>query len=166
MKLFVALRKGKLTAYGILYDKVKDGFDSSAWNNKEAWSALGDDDDNEGDESDEFDTIKFNSLYSEDMFLNESKVQKIPASHWRFEGVSWKLGKIRSPEGRYVYVHFDFNELIEVFEESEPEYIKIERRDGCLFYGDVANLTILKNQSQILFQFKILKNFVRNSSRF
>lgn len=32
--------------------------------------------------------------------------------------------------------------------------------------GDVANLTILKNQSQILFQFKILKNFVRNSSRF
>ena len=33
-------------------------------------------------------------------------------------------------------------------------------------FGDVANLTILKNQSQILFQFKILKNFVRNSSRF
>ena len=37
---------------------------------------------------------------------------------------------------------------------------------GIFFDGDVANLTILKNQSQILFQFKILKNFVRNSSRF
>ena len=129
--LFLALKKGTVSAYGIFYDKMKPGYSLPQWNDDDAWESLN---------SDEHSYVrKVYDLYSEDMFLDEQKVQRIPASCWRFEGIEWIGGKIRSPEGRYLFVHFDFNELIEVFEESEPEFITIERRNGWLFYDDEAD---------------------------
>lgn len=150
-ELFIALRKGEITAYGIFFDKVKEGYASSQWNDKKAWDSVGDDEDDEDDSSDDAvdNSGKIHGLYSEDMFLNEKKVQKIPASYWRFEGVSWQFGKMRCPEGRYVYIHFDFNNIIEVFKEAEPEYVTVEKRNGHLFYiteDDKSDQRIIKKK--------------------
>jgi hypothetical protein len=91
-------------------------------------------------------------LYSEDIFLNEKKVQKIPASNWEFEGIKWDEGIMRWPEGRYVYIHLDFNELISIFEEEKAEYITIEKRGKCLFDDDITDIKKenKKGQKQII----------------
>lgn len=138
-KIFLALKTGELTAYGVFFDKMKEGYSASQWREKKSWRAVGDDDDYDGDDEDESQDTnvrEVNSFYSEDMFLNEKKVQKIPQSHWRFEGISWNTGKSRSPDGRYIFIHFDFNELIKVFEEDLPEIFTVEKRGKYLFYKD------------------------------
>lgn len=145
-ELFIALRKGELTAYGVFFDKMKEGYSSSQWIEKKAWRAVGDDDDYDGEDEDESQVTnarEVSSFYSENMFLNEKKVQKIPQSHWKFEGISWNTGKSRSPDGRYIFIHFDFNELIRVFEEDAPELFTVEKRGKYLFYkdGDGQNLS-------------------------
>lgn len=133
-ELFLALRKGELTAYGVFFDKMKDGYSPSQWRDKKAWNSVGDDDDD--DESSFSNVRDVHDFYSEDMFLNEKKVQKIPKSHWKFEGISWQTGKALSTDGRYIFIHFDFNELIKVFEEDVPELFTVEKRGKYLFYKD------------------------------
>jgi hypothetical protein len=124
-EIFLALKKGELTAYGVLFDKMKDGFTSSQWKDSGAWVRDGDDDEDGESSIPVMEEIR--SLYSEDIFLNEKKVQKIPKSHWKFDGISWHTGKSRSPDGRYIFIHFDFNELIQVFKEDDPEFLTVEK---------------------------------------
>lgn len=127
-ELFLALRKDDLSAYGVFYDKMKDGATPLQWNDEESWESL-----HEG--KDGF-TKKVYDSYSDDMFLDEEKTQRVPTEAWQFEGIEWDAGRIRSIHGRYLFIHFDFNELIKVFPEVEPEYITVEKRDGCLFLND------------------------------
>ena len=129
--LFIALKKGKISAYGMFYDNVKEGHSPLEWNDAKAWNSIYEEDFDDGAYDD-----KVYSLYKDDIFLNEQKVQKIPASYWRFEGISWNAGDMRCPDGRYLFIHFDFNDLIEIYEEEKPEYITIEKRGDCLFYND------------------------------
>ncbi len=129
--LFIALREGKISAYGIFYDKIKKDYTSSDWNNDKAWNSIHENDDIEDDYIEEV-----RDLYHESRFLNEEEVQKIPASYWRFEGITWNKGAMRCPEGRYFFIHFNFNDLISVFEEDKPEYVTVEKRGNLLFYND------------------------------
>lgn len=59
---------------------------------------------------------------------------------------------MRWPEGRYVYIHLDFNELISIFEEEKAEYITIEKRGKCLFDDDITYIKKenKKGQKQII----------------
>lgn len=140
-ELLVALRKGELEAYGLFHSKMKEGYDSSQWNKSDVMNLMSNKMLNMlyGNEpsiiNDDPDMVCKTQLYDEDIFLDTKRVQKIPSSFWNLESINWD-GEIRSPNGGYMFIHFDFDDLIRVFKESEPEITTVEKRSGYLFYDD------------------------------
>ena len=140
-ELLVSLRKGEIEAYGMFHEKLKDGYDSSEWHKDDVLHLLSDQTRNMlyGEEpsiiSDTPDIVDKFNLHDKNIFLNTKIAQRIPPSLWKMEVVDWD-GDLRSPNGGYMFIHFDFEELIQVFKEEKTELIQVEKRSGYLFYGD------------------------------
>ena len=109
---FACLTEGRLSAYGALCAKMKEGFSPLQWRSDDAWEEI-------------------------DYF--EKPIQEIPSSGWKFEGITWENAKIISADEKYLLVHVRFDEIIKIHKEKEPEYITIENRNGCLLYNDVVS---------------------------
>lgn len=67
------------------------------------------------------------------MLRYETREQIVPLSAWRLQGIDWENSISRSPEGMFMSVMIDREELFSFFPLSSAKYVPIRCQSGFLF---------------------------------